>query len=85
MQDKSYEVLDLVGNIDSDNQAVFTSSINSNMGVKTSYHKVQVDTSWIDMFEGAIRYIDNILRNPRRFIINEEDIVKVEKSKKGNC
>ena len=82
MQSKSYDVLDLVGNIDAEEQVAFTSSVDSNVGVKTSYHKVQVDTSWIDVFEETIRYIDNILRNPRRFIINEEDIVKVEKSKK---
>lgn len=82
MQDNSYNVLDLVGNINPDNQTEFTSTVNSNIGVKTSYHKVQVDTSWIDIFEDTIRYIDNILRNPRRFIVNEEDIVKVEKSKK---
>lgn len=82
MQDNSYNVLDLVGNINPDNQTEFTSTVNSNLGVKTSYHKVQVDTSWIDIFEDTIRYIDNILRNPRRFIVNEEDIVKVEKSKK---
>ena len=28
--------------------------------------------------EETVRYIDNILRNPNRFIVNEEEIVKVE-------
>lgn len=28
--------------------------------------------------EDTIQYLDNILRNPNRFIVNEEDIVKIE-------
>ena len=82
MQHNGFDVIDLVGNIGKNEQAEFASTVSSNMGVKTQYNKVQVDTSWVEVFEDTIRYIDNILRNPRRFIINEEDIVKVEKSKK---
>ena len=39
------------------------------------------DTSWIDMVEECIPYLDNIIRNPRRFIVQEENIVPIEKAK----
>lgn len=32
--------------------------------------------------ETTIPYIDNIFRNPNRFIINEEEIVKIELARK---
>lgn len=82
MHDREYEMMDLVGRITKNDHAQFNSSLNSNIGVKTNYHRVEYDTSWVDVFEETIRYIDNILRNPRKFIINEEELVQVEKSKK---
>lgn len=32
--------------------------------------------------EETVPYIDNILRNPNRFIVNEEEIVKIELARK---
>ena len=32
--------------------------------------------------EFTVPYLDNILRNPNRFIINEEEIVKIELARK---
>lgn len=40
------------------------------------------DYSWIDIFEGYIPYLDNIIRNPRRFIQSEESLVPIERAKK---
>lgn len=60
----------------------FSNQIDSKMNVKIDYEKKCVDFTWLDIFEDSMRYIDNILRNPKRFIINEEEIVKVELSKK---
>lgn len=82
MHESDLDVVSLISNISDEDHATFSSSLNSNVGVKTNYHRVEYDTSWIDVFEDTIRYIDNILRNPKRFIINEEEVVLVEKSKK---
>ena len=60
----------------------FFLNLNSNLLVNTDYEKKEYDYSWIDKFEECIYHIDNILRNPKRFIVNEEEIVKVELSKK---
>ena len=56
----------------------FNEKINSNLKISTSFDKTENDVEWLDIMEDTIRYLDNILRNPNRFIINEEDIVKVE-------
>ncbi|MBR1385923.1 MAG: DUF2357 domain-containing protein [Bacilli bacterium] len=63
-----------------DNQLIdeFNKNIISNLEAKLDYDKTEVSVGWLDIMEETIRYIDNILRNPNRFIVNEEDIVKIE-------
>lgn len=56
----------------------FIENVNSNLRVITNYDKTSCSFEWLDIMEDTIKYLDNILRNPNRFIINEEDIVKVE-------
>lgn len=60
----------------------FYENINSNLRVVTSFDKTKSSFEWLDIMEDTIKYLDNILRNPNRFIINEEDIVKVELAKR---
>lgn len=60
----------------------FIENIDSKTNVKLDYEKQVVSYDWLEPFEETVRYIDNILRNPKRFIINEEEIVKIEQSKK---
>ena len=56
----------------------FNNNIRSNLSIATDLKKVETDFEWLDLMEDSIRYIDNILRNPNRFIVNEEEIVKIE-------
>lgn len=50
-----------------------------------SYEKNKsFNLSWLEKFEETLPYIDNIIRNPRRFIINEEEVTIIEKTKKIN-
>ena len=56
----------------------FNNGIISSLDIDVDYDKTEFTTEWLTIMEDTIRYIDNILRNPNRFIINEEDIVKVE-------
>lgn len=62
--------------------SVFTDDLNSMLEINTDYDSKQYDYTWIELFEDVIPYLDNILRNPKRFIVNEEEVVKVELSKK---
>lgn len=60
----------------------FNDNLESSIRVTTDLEKTVKDTEWIDMIEQTVPYIDNIFRNPNRFIINEEDIVKIELARK---
>lgn len=60
----------------------FSKDIESTLKVATDFDKVECNYEWIDLMEETIPYIDNILRSPNRFIINEEDVIKVELAKK---
>ena len=61
---------------------IFMNNLSSTLSVKKDIEIHDYNYEWIDIIENTIPYIDNILRNPKRFIINEEDIVRVELSKK---
>ena len=54
----------------------------SDMVVDLHYDKVEANFEWVDLMENTMRYLDNIMRNPNRFIINEDEIVKVELAKR---
>ena len=75
---ESLGVFDLYNKSDESRDNTFINKIDSSLKVVTNYDKVECNFEWVDVMEETIRYIDNILRNPNRFIINEEDIVKVE-------
>lgn len=60
----------------------FTKKSKSDMVVDLHYDKVEANFEWVDIMEDTMRYLDNILRNPNRFIINEDEIVKVELAKR---
>ncbi len=60
----------------------FTARTKSEVNVKTIIDQIVRDLSWVDMIEESIPYLDNIVRNPRRFIVQEEDLIPVEKTKK---
>lgn len=60
----------------------FLEDLNSILNIKTDYDSKEYNYTWIEIYEDVVPYIDNILRNPKRFIINEEEVVKVELSRK---
>ena len=72
----------LYDNADEKRITSFTKKTKSDMVVDLHYDKVEADFEWLDLAEDTMRYLDNILRNPNRFIINEDEIVKIEKAKR---
>jgi hypothetical protein len=71
-----------MNNEEFDNNELFLNNLNSTLSVKTDYDMKDYDYEWLDIIEDVLPYLDNILRNPKRFIINEEEIVKVELARK---
>ena len=79
--DEELEVLDEQEE-ELDDDELFLHNLNSTLFVKRDYDMKDFDYEWLDIIEDVVPYIDNILRNPKRFIINEEEIVKVELARK---
>lgn len=52
------------------------------VNIKTDFERIEFDYSWLDKIESTINYIDDIIRNPRKFIVQEEEVVPVERAKK---
>lgn len=75
-------IIDIYESADEKETNQFKDNINSTLRVQTDYEKVVKDTDWIEKMEEVVPYIDNIFRNPNRFIINEEEIVKIERARK---
>lgn len=72
----------LVKDIPRDDLQLFLKKTVSNCTVKKVEDKIEIDYSWVDVLDESVPYLDTIIRNPRRFIVSEEDIVPIEKTKK---
>ena len=79
---RELEITSLYDTVEESKVQDFTDKMNSNMRVKTDYYKDDNSMEWLDVFEKLLPYIEKILRNPKRFITTEEEIVKVESAKK---
>lgn len=60
----------------------FFNNVNSNFKLNIDIKNVVMDTEWIDVIDNTIQYIDNILRSPNRFIIDDDEVVKIELARK---
>lgn len=76
------ELFDLYQKTSDANNNNFNKKIDSNLHVFKDYAKKEFNFEWLDIMEETIRYLDNILRNPNKFIINEEDVIKIELAKR---
>lgn len=76
------DVNDLVNQVDESKVSDFGSNLDSSMRVQTDYFRDSFDDKWVDLFEFTLPYLDKIVRNPKRFITTEEEIIKVEQAKK---
>ena len=79
---KDLGILDLYEKVNKEKTTNFIEKIDSNLRVQTEVKKTVKDVEWIEKMEETIPYIDNILRAPNRFIVNEEEIVKIELARK---
>ena len=79
---KDLEIVNLYERTNKTQTNKFMEKIESNLRVQTQVKKTIKDIEWIEKFNETIPYLDNILRAPNRFIINEEEIVKIEIKKK---
>ena len=79
---KNIKVGDLVDGVEESKINEFIESMDSDMRVKTEFKKDNFDNDWLKLFETYYPYVEKIFRNPKRFITNEEEIIKIESAKK---
>lgn len=72
------EIFDLYSETSTNQIDNFNNHVTSQVHVNKNENKVEGNYEWLDIMEQTVPYIDNILRNPNRFIVNEEDVVKIE-------
>ena len=75
-------VIDLYQNANKDKVKEFLDKAESTLRVVSDSNKIVRDVEWIDIIEETLPYIDKIFRKPNRFIANEEEIIKIEQTKK---
>ncbi len=76
------DFLGIINSINDKGAASFLAKTDAEASSITSITQVVKDLSWIEMLESMIPYIDVIVRNPRKFIVSEEELIPVEKTKK---
>ena len=76
------KILDVYKNSDASKVDKFDASLKSSYSLASNYEKIEADFAWLDIMEDTIKYLDNILRNPNRFIINDEEVVNVEQARR---
>lgn len=80
--DKELKVIDLYNKTNPAKINSFNNSIDSSYIVESNEEKFEANFEWLELMEDTMRYLDNILRNPNRFIVNEEEVVNVEKARR---
>lgn len=79
---KNSEINDLIKKVDEVQFDQFMSGKKSNVKIYEDLYSVQFDFSWLEKIEEVLPYLDTIIRKPRKFIMQEEEIVPIEKAKK---
>ena len=72
------KIFDLYNDTEENKINSFNKKTNSDVSIRLDYDKVECNFDWLDIMEDTVKYLDNILRNPNRFIVNEEEVIKIE-------
>lgn len=65
-----------------DKSDMFVKKLESEMFYKSELTNNSMNLDWLDQIEQACPYLDNLVRNPKVFLVKVSEIVKIEKAKK---
>ena len=71
-------ISDVMNNLDTNELDVFLSKTDASFTAVSEIKETKVDYTWLEVLEDTIPNLDKIVRNPRRFIIQEEDVMIIE-------
>lgn len=80
--DKYLNVFELYADANENKIKNFNTKISSSLDVEIESTKPRVEKLWISKMEDTMPYLEKILTAPTKLIINEEEVVKIEKIKK---
>lgn len=75
-------VIELYEEANQEKTKSFIESAESNLKVQIDKKCVTTNMEWVDLMEEVLPHLDIIFRKPNRFIENEEEIVKIEQTRK---
>lgn len=75
-------IIDIYSSVSEEEKGSFKNSVTSKLDLKNKSSSQTYDDTWLTKMEETIKYLDNILRNPNRFIVNEEEVVKIERARR---
>lgn len=75
-------ISDIMNSINTTDLNNFFAHTNAKFDSVINIKETKLDYSWLNVLEETLPNVDKIIRNPRRFIIQEEDVVIVEKIKR---
>lgn len=76
------DLVELVSNVDAKSLEQYVNKSVSEYKIASDEHSIEFDYTWVDRIEQTLEYLDAIIRTPKRFLAQEEEIVPVEKAKK---
>lgn len=74
-------LLNLVEKTDKTILDPFLEGSSSNLTISTDFQSVISDLSWLEKTEDGMLELDKIIRNPKKFIVQEEEVVPISKTK----
>lgn len=79
MENEHIFILDALEGLDSKN---YISRTKDKVVVKNKIRQIVRELDWIEIIEKKIPFIDELVRNPRSYIVHEEELLPTEKTKK---
>ena len=76
------EINDIINQIDEEVVGKFLQNSETKVSFSKDYEKHEYDYEWLSVMEEVMPYLFNIVKAPKKFIMNEEEVVKVELAKK---
>jgi len=75
-------ITDVMNNINTSYLDTFIAKTDASFQLSKDIKETIIDYGWLNVLEDTLYNIDKIVRNPRRFIVQEEDVVIIEKTKR---
>ncbi len=79
MNNEHIELIDVLNDVNAKN---FMARTKDNVVVKNKIRQLVRELVWIEKIEETIPFIDELVRNPRSYIVHEESLLPIEKTKK---